>query len=487
MRLSSIQSKIMLRVGVAMTCVFLIFLGWNFSSVYVNKRNKLRDRAEGLVQMEAEMLASSMWDMSNNKIKNDLNALSSANDFKSAVIIDPSNNVIHQVDRDVPPLDLWFLEDYTTSRAIFYRERPYPEYLGTIYITLSANSIIREVNNVLFNSIIYFCILLIVTLVIIYFFLKSIVLSPLKRLAEAAGVIATGNFSERLTITTEDEIGTVSVAFNNMAHELEAVYDNIESRAEERARALEQSQIAQRAAETANEVKSRFLANMTHELRTPLNGIIGFTEMLLEDVKDEQITTDLKKIYYSAKDLLKIINNILDFSTIESGINCIHAENFDLNALLHSVIHDLKEDAEYNNNKLILKTETNALMMYSDLLKVRQCIYNVVNNAVKFTRNGTITITLRDIIELQGSHYIITIADTGIGIDPTYLPLMFQPFNQEDNSRTRKFGGAGMGLAVTKRYCDMLRAKIEVESVVNHGSTFTLKFPHRIQNSNKDR
>ena len=235
---------------------------------------------------------------------------------------------------------------------------------------------------------------------------------------------------------------------------------------------------SQKAAEAANEAKSTFLANMSHELRTPLNAIIGYSEMLIEDAEDENedFIPDLDKINSSGKHLLGLINDILDLSKVESGKMELFIEEFDLEKVLNEVVSTIKPLVEKNNNTLNLSINTDTKSISADITKIRQILLNLLSNATKFTNEGEIAITVND---NPGNQSLIDfqISDSGIGMTSEQVDKVFKPFTQADEKTTRKFGGTGLGLTITKMFSEMMGGGITLSSVINEGTTFTVTIP----------
>lgn len=264
------------------------------------------------------------------------------------------------------------------------------------------------------------------------------------------------------------------------------VFDLIEAvkLSEQRKAELEQAHVelaeARDAALEATRLKSEFLANMSHELRTPLNAIIGYAEILAEDAEDagrEEELADLQKIRSSGKHLLALINDVLDLSKIEAGKMEVFLETFEVAPMLDDVVATIAPLVAKNNNRFEVHRAEGLGAMRADLTKVRQALFNLISNASKFTSDGLITLAV-DRERRNGSDWLcFTVTDTGIGITPEQMQRLFQAFSQADASTSRKFGGTGLGLVLSRRFCQMMGGDITVESEAGVGSTFTIQLP----------
>jgi signal transduction histidine kinase/CheY-like chemotaxis protein len=237
---------------------------------------------------------------------------------------------------------------------------------------------------------------------------------------------------------------------------------------------------ARASAEEASRTKSAFLANMSHELRTPLNAIIGYSEMLLEEAADsgqESIGPDLQKIQGSGKHLLALINDILDLSKIEAGKMTLYPENLDIPRMVREIASTIQPLLAKNGNVIDIQCPDEIGIIYGDMVKTRQILFNLLSNGSKFTQNGTLTLRVtRDSTNIR-----FIIQDTGIGMTPEAQKNLFKEFTQADNSTTRKYGGTGLGLAICKRFCEMMGGSIRVESKSGVGSTFTVVLPVKLK------
>jgi CheY-like chemotaxis protein len=253
----------------------------------------------------------------------------------------------------------------------------------------------------------------------------------------------------------------------------------LEKKVEERTFELVQSRDL---AEGANRAKSQFLANMSHELRTPLNAIMGYTDMLQEDALEQgygHIKPDLDKIYSSARHLLGLINDILDLSKIESGKMDVFLEDLQADNLMQDITATVQPLLDKKSNRLHLNASGPLGELHTDGMKLRQILLNLLSNAAKFTENGNLSFSGRRYTDMGQDWIEFAVADDGIGMTPDQQKRLFQPFSQADASTTRRYGGTGLGLALSKQFAEMMGGRIEVRSVFGEGSTFTLRLPAR--------
>jgi len=241
---------------------------------------------------------------------------------------------------------------------------------------------------------------------------------------------------------------------------------------------------ARDAAVEASLIKSRFLANMSHELRTPLNAIIGYAEILLEEAQEqdnENSEEDLRKILGAGRHLLDLISDVLDISKIETGKIAIEPDYFNLRLLVDEVVEIMQSLMAQRNNRFHITCDPTVGKMYADQTRIRQVLFNLLSNANKFTEKGDITLVINRTF-CQGKPWIVCqVRDTGIGISKEQQKKLFKPFVQVDASSTRKYGGTGLGLVISLRFCQLMGGSINVQSELGKGCEFTVLLPEQVE------
>jgi len=231
-------------------------------------------------------------------------------------------------------------------------------------------------------------------------------------------------------------------------------------------------------AEKANNSKNQFLANMSHEIRTPLNSIMGFSEMLISQEPDDRKARLMQMIVCSGNQLLQIINDIFDYSKIEAGKITLLESGFNLSEVIKDIVDFFEQDIKKKNLQLIVnEDDLDENDLFGDYFKLKQIIYNVISNAVKFTEKGYINVSVKSKKSDDKVQTKIIVEDTGIGIDKDQLSKIFDEFKQLDYYLTKKIKGTGLGLAITKKLTDILHGSIIVESEIGNGSKFIINIP----------
>ncbi|MFI4937578.1 MAG: two-component sensor histidine kinase BarA [Candidatus Berkiellales bacterium] len=417
--------------------------------------------------------------------KNPLNILSIQEQSHGIAMADTGNSLIFTVPVSIHDV---ITEDYAYADAPTDLRSDQDTVLGWISIELGRMNTTLRQYQVLFTCSIIVLIGLGIS-GIFAFRMGRDVTRPILQMAAAVEKIKNGNLDTRIYTNARSELRHLEAGINTMASSLKAAHDEMQQNVEQATADLRQTlemieiqnielEMARKEAETASKIKSEFLANMSHEIRTPLNGVVGFINLLVKTKLTPRQSDYLSTIQSSSTNLLSIINDILDFSKIEAGKLTLDQAPMDIRECVEDALMLMAPNAHEKGLELIP-------MIYSDVpekiigdhLRLKQIITNLVNNAIKFTQEGSVVVrimlenNMEDKVMLCGS-----VTDSGIGLSPDVHKTLFQPFSQADASTTRKFGGTGLGLVISKRLVEQMQGEIGVESDLGNGATFWFTF-----------
>ena len=284
--------------------------------------------------------------------------------------------------------------------------------------------------------------------------------------------VAKGNFAATINVPNRDEFGALADRMNHMSQELQRLYESQRRASQELQQLNEQLQQASKA-------KSNFLANMSHELRTPMNAILGFVEMILDEIYGEvpgHLREPLTDVQTNGKHLLRLINDVLDLSKIEAGRMELVLAEYSVQDVVETVRTSLQSLAFEKGLEFVAAVQEDIPIALGDGKRITQCLTNLVGNAIKFSKHGRVAVW----VERQGENLFYRVSDTGIGIPKEELENIFGEFQQVDTAITREFSGTGLGLNITKKFVEMHGGRIWVETELGKGSTFFFTIPLRM-------
>ncbi len=466
---AAIKNKVGYRAGALALGVIALILSLESWRSFNEKQSalyeKFEDRRAFLTASTASSLSLPLYEYDLDIIDASIKALLDHREVSNVSIVEFNGQTISQAGIR------------TIDAAAFVEEKnivaPGGASLGTIRIEFSEASLKSELLSHRHALIVRSLVLITLLFAVIFWVIRTIV-KPISDLE--AAVRSYDVRADALVIPgrkRNDEFGSLAQGFEYMSVQLKTLFNDLESRVEERTEELKN---ATKAAENANVAKSQFLANMSHEIRTPMNGVLGMAEVLKETELNERQMEFVDTIYTSGTSLVTIINDILDFSKIEAGRLELDPSPFDLQSAVEDVAMLLSSRAREKGIELSIryhpKTPT---AIIGDAGRIRQVLTNLVGNAIKFTHEGYVLVDITGSPDADGKvNLCLKIHDTGIGIPNEKLDHIFEEFTQAEGSTTRRFGGTGLGLTISKRLIDAMSGSIIAESTLGEGSTFII-------------
>jgi two-component system, sensor histidine kinase len=368
--------------------------------------------------------------------------------------------------------------DFESLDLVEKKENAASQVIGYVRLILSKQLMQQQINDAI-RSILFLTVAIVVLATFATLFVTRKITTPISTLIEATRKIAKGDLTGTIEVRGGRELSVLAKSFNLMIDrlrtsqsEVEQYQKTLEEKVEERTVEL---LAAKEVAEAASHAKSEFLANMSHEIRTPMNGVLGVTDLLLQDKLSEKHKQLVQTIHASGKTLLYIINDILDFSKIEAGRLELENINFNLRDMADS-IHDLFS-YKASEKGLTLTSQVQEdipKIVYGDPARLRQIIINLIGNSLKFTDHGSVHLNA-ELVEHKNGRCLLRfeIRDTGIGLTQEQMQGVFDTFSQADSSTTRKYGGTGLGLTISRQLVELMDGEIEVESELGRGACFS--------------
>lgn len=502
MNSSGLQNRILF-IALAPVLVFgFVFTAW-FTNQDLSQQNQaFTSRTETAVQRLADALSMPLQEGETDLVQALLRRALSERDARSVRLFDPfGSEWLHSGPTMMGPAYPHAIQD-TTRLTVFESGETY-RYLIPVYppsdlqLRMStsppsgwlevefdyANTQVAHYRTILINSVILVIGLMAVTGLAIW--LSREISRPVRNMIETVDAIREGNLDARVDMKASGELHDLEVGINSMAETLKEAYEDMQNSVEQATQDLRETletieiqnielDMARREAQQANQVKTEFLANMSHEIRTPLNGIIGFARLLDKSNLTRKQEDYVATILSSSQGLLTIINDVLDFCKIEAGKLMLDNRSTNLRETIEDVLVMLAPASQAKNLEVVsLYYSDVPEQLITDPLRLKQVLTNLVNNAIKFTPEGSIVV--RTMIEqAQGNKVMvrISVTDTGIGLSKAEQKALFHAFSQADSSTAREFGGTGLGLVISKRLVEQMGGDIGLESVKDEGSTF---------------
>ena len=481
---SSIKVKIIAGMSIVMAFVITVVMLWTLVNEYHRDLRSAKAQSTILVRTKSVQLQNTIEKNKQILITRLLTSLRSHPDFLSAKVFNDKGKIIAFLDNAYEGNSIY---SYKTTKG-FYRineniTNKQGKVIGTLIVKFNKNSIIKEQLSSLKDYLIAYSILFFISFIFLYWFLSIKVIDPITRMVQDVRTMAREGLHEKIHITSDDDIGVLASAINSLTMELLDKHKLLDDKNKQLETTNNELIKAKIVAEDASKIKSDFIKNISHKLKDPLGTVINNSEKTIEILSDKKtgrldLLPDLFRILTAAKYLISHISDILDISNIESGNIQNNLEHFKLLDIINIIEGVISPIAQSNNNKLQINLLDKDLVMYTDMVKLKQSLLNLLDNAAKFTKDGNISMDITLVIESNKEWVKFVVKDTGVGIDGGDLARIFAPFTQTSNHISTQ--GVGLGLAITKNFCGLIGGNITVESEKNKGTIFTMVVPKEL-------
>ena len=353
---------------------------------------------------------------------------------------------------------------------------------GMSYITaISQNELLKNFYGQIVLIFISFIIISILTIILIIFISKKII-TPIKTVTKTTNRLARGELFVDIPYESNNEIGTLANNIRLMTTQLKEYIEYISEQTKKEREAKEAALTESQINAAASQAKSAFLANMSHEIRTPINAVLGMNEMILRESKDKTILGYSANIKTAGANLLSLVNDILDFSKIEAGKMELLADNYEISSLIIDLLNMTRERARNKGLEYELKISPQLpKTLFGDSIRIKQCILNLLTNAIKYTKEGHITFSVDYTIKDETSIRLdVHVTDTGCGIKTEDMEKLFAPFERIEEGKNRTIEGSGLGISIVRRLLDMMGSRLQVQSTYGEGSDFSFYIEQKV-------